>query len=414
MGPNESEKTTLTTAQRWALFGEAEEDKPVGAHGHEKKRAVIHRWAERRARVELRDGEGRRLEVARRRRADPGGDELRAHLEEEALELEECEEALAELPHANPRSPRGLEGLGRPPWSQSPRSTGAPPSRWVQGSDIRRARPGIGGPRARSACRGRAVSVDELRFWLEWYAAWDAVLEAGGRSVSIERPWGLVACGHFEPTIARLDALIARAADAPVSKFHEQTVHGIAEEDGEAAASEDAGDWPAPELCGEAASALRAYIRKPYDYAAGDPFNPEAAPYREFEGLAAGVRALEIVRFSGCSEDECFRIRSSLGDVLTNHVLPRVSAGLDFLSADAARSLLERFGLARSVLTPFLRFVDADLTLERLKWDPEEAAEEWYWTIVDDGPSEWECPLCERTFSKWDRHDADFCDGSGD
>lgn len=99
VGPNGSGKTTLTTALRWALFGEADEDKPVGARGHEAKRAVIHRAAEEaHARVELRDGEGRRLEVARRRRrADPGEDELRAHLEEEALELEEGEEALAGL-----------------------------------------------------------------------------------------------------------------------------------------------------------------------------------------------------------------------------------------------------------------------------------------------------------------------------
>lgn len=258
------------------------------------------------------------------------------------------------------------------------------------------------------------MSVDELRFWLEWYAAWDAALEAGARSVSIEHPWGLVPCGHFESTIARLDALVTRAADAPVSKFHEQTVHGIAEDEREASASEEAGDWPTPEVCVEAASALRTYVREPYDYAAGNPFNPEGAPHREFEGLAAGARALEIVRFSGCSEDECWRVCHSLGDVLTNQILPRVSAGMDFLSADSAGSLLERFGLARSVLTPFLRFVTADLTLERLKWDPEEAAEDRYWMDVDDGPSEWKCPHCEQTFSKRDRHDADFCDGSGD
>ena len=248
------------------------------------------------------------------------------------------------------------------------------------------------------------MTTAEIAFWLRWYDEWDGALRDGEEAVTQDSYYELCAEPKFERTVLRLHSLLSRVNDAPVPKSFENYYLG-ADED------EDGADWPVPGIPAEAASGLRTLVRGPCLACWRDPAMPMRTEMDGISRLYAQIRAAELLDAS--NNEESSEIAVLLRQDLACDLPP---SDFDFLASSRVSEILTQFDLNISVMTPFHKFVEADLSLERLvnrpdHWgdpgDPEELVERdadqcevcWDW----DDP----CQLCQE------RQDAfDACDDS--
>lgn len=209
------------------------------------------------------------------------------------------------------------------------------------------------------------MKAQEVAFWLDWYAEWDATLAAFRATVEETSYYRFYPRPGFEEGVLRVHALVHRAACAPIAALTSDT-HSASDR---RQARPEASDWPDPDIPAAAASALRNLIREPYYYAAGDPSMAELDEVRSLDHLAAAVSAAALLReVLGGQQGPDVEAVQKLLEAASDVLFRAAKCGIAFLDRQRVEDTLRELGLARAVLVPFQRFVDLDLSLNRLLW----------------------------------------------
>jgi len=217
------------------------------------------------------------------------------------------------------------------------------------------------------------VKANEISFWLEWYSEWQDAIESGSQSVEEDCYFRLFPRTGFEKifdeTILRLVALLERACDAPVPESFLENWNKSTSSDEAADPAVEGTDWPAPSTPTEAAMRLTDLLREPRVYVNAkfeDPLTALDSPLFQFEEVANGIRAAQLIESdSGEGDVEREDVARSLRITSYAQFLA-VKSTLNFLRKEETEKALELAGLGREAMTPFHRFVDADLSLDRL------------------------------------------------
>lgn len=215
------------------------------------------------------------------------------------------------------------------------------------------------------ARRGRGVNLDDLKFWLDWYEQLDRSLEeAAGAVTRFHDPDGdahhAVDAGAL-PVLHRLRELFRQAGTVDVFCPREASGTQL---------------WPACWQEPARAAALVRLVEEPA-YLAQDgglrARDPEAP-----SGLCRLIDLVEAAEFcrvvSRKAGERCpawVRVVPELFHDGTQKVVAEAIPGFELLPADAVEATLEQLGLPREAMSPFLPFVDRELSLRRLVRDAE-------------------------------------------
>ena len=259
------------------------------------------------------------------------------------------------------------------------------------------------------------MKADEISFWLQWYSDWQDVIEAGDSSMKFKHFYDDFVGNYpylefdgsgqrFEDAILGLNSLIERASKAPVSElcrrgetwdsYYARIAKG---ESGEGK------DWPAPSVTLDAENMLRNLVREPYAYSTADyhAYPLVATPLKAFQEIVAEVRAIQYLK-TNLPDDRAER--ETIVDGLWGNVYMRLleMPAVNFLSKNMVEESLEAAGLGLDAIAPFHRFVDANISTDRLTHGiPRPAV-----TNLDE--TDFDCPRAECSSCGKDIEDLDI------
>jgi hypothetical protein len=215
------------------------------------------------------------------------------------------------------------------------------------------------------------VNPTDLTFWLDWYESLDDALgRAEGSITAYKDPDGRVHHGSDEqvlPLLHEIKELFLRAATVEVFRPRAPTGTQV---------------WPASWNDGERAEPLIRLVEEPAYIAQGHGFRTE-----EPEAPAGVRRLIDLLEaqvycrvVSGKVSERCpawSRIVPELfADGMDKIVIEALPA-FDLLPKGLVRDTVSGLSLPLEIMSPFLPYVEKDLSLRRLLREGELVGEEW-------------------------------------